>query len=401
MTKRKIIGLVIFIVLIGLGMQGVSLYKNRVGVSTITRPIYGDEENEVIMEVEGDGKKTEISFEVSGQRPKESEINKMLEEAKIQAEREFLGKNKNYDSITSKVNLQETYCDGEVIGEWHFEPEGIIRNDGTLYLDELSENQIVMCEVSLTAYEKCCIYSFPVVVKKPDVRTLDGFRYFLEKALDDADKNNVEDEEVTLPKTLQEVKLKWREPISYTGMQICFIGLIGGVLLIAALKFDEGREKEKRKRSFMKDYPDIINALVLYMGTGMSIQVAFQKIGLAYQKNKKRKGKCRPAYEAILEMNRGLRDGKDMQVVLERFGQKCEHPAYQKLALLLIQNMRKGNEYLLEQLEREEKNSYETEQRRLKIVGEEASTKLLLPLGGLLIMVMIVLVMPALAQIQV
>ena len=69
--------------------------------------------------------------------------------------------------------------------------------------------------------------------------------------------------------------------------------------------------------------------------------------------------------------------------------------------MLFEQNMRKGNEYLLEQLEREERNVYETRQRKMKTAGEVASTKMLIPMGGLLAMVLIILVVPALYTIQI
>ena len=55
----------------------------------------------------------------------------------------------------------------------------------------------------------------------------------------------------------------------------------------------------------------------------------------------------------------------------------------------------------LEQLEREERNVYETRLRKIKSAGETASTKLLIPMGGLLGMVLIVLVVPAFFTIQI
>ena len=96
-----------------------------------------------------------------------------------------------------------------------------------------------------------------------------------------------------------------------------------------------------------------------------------------------------------------LHDGKNTRNAYEDFGRRCLHPAYKKMMLLFEQNMRKGNEYLLEQLEREERNVYETRLRKIKSAGETASTKLLIPMGGLLGMVLIVLVVPAFFTIQI
>ncbi|MCR4674934.1 MAG: type II secretion system F family protein [Lachnospiraceae bacterium] len=400
MTREKIVRFMVIFIILGGILQGVSFYKNRIGIKSISRP-GDDEEIEVTMEVEGDGYKDEITFPLSGKSPSEKEIEKLLQSAKKECYEEFLGNNKDYESISSQVVLKEEYGEGFVTAQWDFEPEDIIKRDGSINYDAIEEDTLVTCNVTFLAYDKSLLYSFPVMVKKPNINTTEGFHYFLEKALKDADENNKERKEITLPESVEKVGLKWREPVAYTGLQICFMGLFGGVILMAALKFDDRKKLEKERNSYLLDYPDIISALVLYVGAGMSVQNAFLRIGTSYEKEKKKTKKIRPAYERMLEMNRGIRDGKDFQKMLEVFGSVCCDPAYKKLSLLLSQNIRKGNEYLLEQLEKEEKNIYGAQQRRIKAAGEVASTKLLIPLGGLLIMVMIILVVPALATIQI
>lgn len=152
---------------------------------------------------------------------------------------------------------------------------------------------------------------------------------------------------------------------------------------------------------FEQFYPEIISGLTLYMGAGLSSRQAFEKMGEIYQKQRNKTGIKKEPYENILILNRELHDGKNTRNAYEDFGRRCLHPAYKKMMLLFEQNMRKGNEYLLEQLEREERNVYETRLRKIKSAGETASTKLLIPMGGLLGMVLIVLVVPAFFTIQI
>ena len=68
---------------------------------------------------------------------------------------------------------------------------------------------------------------------------------------------------------------------------------------------------------------------------------------------------------------------------------------YRKLALLLEQNLRKGTRELLAMLDREELLAFELRQNLAKKAGEEASTRLLLPMIGLLGIVMAILLIPA------
>ena len=184
--------------------------------------------------------------------------------------------------------------------------------------------------------------------------------------------------------------------MDFTGLQICLLGIAGVMIFRFGTEFDEKKEKEKKKEAYLKDYPDIVSALTLYVGAGMSVRNAFERMGDAYLLQKKTRNiKEKPAYENLIRMNRALKDGQMEHKVYEDFGRSCLHPVYTKLALMLNQNSRKGNRELLAQLEREEQNLYEQRQRQLKIAGELTSTKLLIPMGGLLAMVLIVIIVPA------
>lgn len=106
------------------------------------------------------------------------------------------------------------------------------------------------------------------------------------------------------------------------------------------------------------------------------------------------------SYEKIILMNRAIKDGKLEGDAYESFGKACMHPSYRKLSILLKQNLKRGNDKLLEQLAHEEQLVGDARRREIKSAGEMISTKLLLPMGGLLLMILIVLIVPALQSIQ-
>lgn len=92
---------------------------------------------------------------------------------------------------------------------------------------------------------------------------------------------------------------------------------------------------------------------------------------------------------------REMTDGMGELEALRRFGERNPLREYRKLALLLEQNLRKGTRELLAMLEREELLAFELRQNLAKKAGEEASTRLLLPMIGLLGIVMAILLIPA------
>ena len=73
---------------------------------------------------------------------------------------------------------------------------------------------------------------------------------------------------------------------------------------------------------------------------------------------------------------------------------------YTKLGALLSQNLRKGSKGLSQLLKLESIQAMENRKSRAKRMGEETSTKLLLPMFAMLAVVMILVIVPAFLSIQ-
>ena len=401
MTEKKIKKLVIGMVVFGFILQGISAVQGLSSVTKLKRPQTGSDAKQVTLIMKGEGVNEEVAVLVDELSPTQEAIEAYLEQAKTEVDESFLGENLSVDCISKNVVVKDSYVDGTVSAVWSFSPGKIITNDGKINFEEVVEDTPVMCTVVLEAYEKELSYTFPVFVRMPDANDKDGFLYYVKKILKEQNEKGKDEEEFYLPTVISGKEVEWRNKVSFTGIEISLLALFMGVLLIFGKKFDEKRELEKRTEEFVRYYPDIISALTLYMGAGLSSQGAFEKIADSYRKQKEKTGVEKGPYEYIVILVREIQDGKNTRNAYEDFGRRCLHPAYKKMMMLFEQNIRKGNEYLLEQLEREERTVYETRQRKIKAAGEVASTKLLVPMGGLLAMVLIVLVVPALFTIQI
>lgn len=401
MTEKKIKLLVFVMVILGLVLQGINALQGTFSITKIERPKAGEDAEEVTLVMKGDGEDEEITFQVDGQLPEEETIETYFNLAKTEVDESFLGDNASFEEITKNVVLKNSYVDGVVDATWSFSPGKIITTDGQINFEEVEEDTLVECNVTFEAYDKEISNSFPVFVKLPDAGKKEGFLYYVKKALETRNNEERENGEMKLPVEVEGRSVEWRRKVSHTGLEISVLGIFMGLFLIFGKKYDEKKEKEKKMEEYVRYYPEIISALTLYMGAGLSSRQAFEKIGELYQKQTLKKGGRKAPYENVLVLNRELRDGKNTKNAYEDFGRRCMHPAYKKMMMLFEQNMRKGNEYLLEQLEREERNVYETRQRKIKTAGEVASTKMLIPMGGLLAMVLIILVVPALYSIQI
>ena len=143
----------------------------------------------------------------------------------------------------------------------------------------------------------------------------------------------------------------------------------------------------------------IVSELSILMGAGMSFRKALEKIVARYLQ-KKKQGAVKAGYEDMVNTYRKIHDGMGEIAALEDLGQRSESKEYRKLAMLLVQNLKKGSKDLITSLEKEESYAFEMRKQRAIRAGEEASTKLLIPMAGMLFIVVVILIVPALLQIK-
>ena len=140
------------------------------------------------------------------------------------------------------------------------------------------------------------------------------------------------------------------------------------------------------------DYPEIVNKIVLLVGAGLTVKNAWKKIVDHYEEYE---GKKRFAYEEMNYVMREMQSGITEAECYEHFGKRIGLSSYIKLGALLSQNLRKGTKGLTEILAQEAVQAYEERRQFMKKQGEEISTKLLLPMSMMLIVVLTIVVVPA------
>ena len=197
-----------------------------------------------------------------------------------------------------------------------------------------------------------------------------------------------------MPDTLSGKRLFWSHPYNTQGMLLSVFCLAGAAGILVAADREKERCLQKRREQMELDYPGLVMKLSLLIEAGLSTSRAFRKTALDY-KQSRIPGKERYAYEEMLltcqEIDSGISEGE----AYYRFGRRCGQIHYKTLATLLVQNLKKGNQGLLQTLERESEQAWEDRKRRARILGEEAATKLLLPMILMLLIVLAIIMIPA------
>jgi len=343
----------------------------------------------------------EVSVEVSDMKLSQEKADLKFDEAISEIENTFLGKNPSADAVTEDLDLRTSYCNGIVNAEWKFDYHGLISTDGVLRTDKIPEEGLVVGLIADLSYEDfSTLYCFSVFVTHKSLDTLEGQLEAIKKSVRQIDESTRANKEMVLPEQVSGIDLVWKEKMNFRGLQLILLGIVTVLALKIGKAKDEKNKRDELIREKEADYPMIVSELSILMGAGMSFRKALEKIVSKYSL-KKKEGIIRPGYEDLSLTYRKICDGKGDIAAIEELGLISGSKEYRKLAMLLTQNLRKGSGDLLRSLEKEEKYAFEMRKQRAIQEGEKASTKLLLPMGGMLFIVIVVLIVPAVMQMNI
>lgn len=212
-----------------------------------------------------------------------------------------------------------------------------------------------------------------------------------------------------LPSSWNGKELEWASPRDNTGNLLAAMAIVSAFAMIIMTVKEEQKLRMERYEELMMDYPGLIMKFTLLVQAGMTVRNAFRKIAIDYKKKnqemtfQKKKGKNKnkqtrkkkAAYEEIVTTCYEMEGGVSEIEAYRRFGERCGHVKYKTFATLLIQNLQKGSRQMGEMLEKESVEAWDDRKRRAKVLGEAATTKLLVPMMLMLIVVMAIVMLPA------
>ena len=97
-------------------------------------------------------------------------------------------------------------------------------------------------------------------------------------------------------------------------------------------------------------------------------------------------------------MNRKIQEGENEKIAYQEFADEMKNAGFHRLIRLLISNLEKGAKGICTMLEQESKLAYEQKIMQAKKAGEEASTRMLMPLMLMMLVVMTIIMIPAMVD---
>ena len=364
----------------------------------------GDIVQKMRVRIGEDKEEKSIDISVTGREYTSEELKEAFTRAAEKLEKYIMGENKSPDEIRCDLNLITEIPDTGISVSWELDRYDVMDIKGKLQEEKLTEEGTnVRLTATLSCEEEREIREFYIRVFPPVKNREEAVMEELDKEISKADEQTKTEQYLVLPDSVDGEEVKWRYETRTRAAALLVIG-IGTACLMAVSETQRKKEAEKKIVRQMKlDYPKIINRFNLYIRAGMTIRKAWFSIAQDYE-NKKETGeekKKRKAYEEMVSAMYRMQSGAAEGECYENYGTRCGISTYRKFGTMLSQNLRKGTKGLTDILGREAEDAFEERKNLAKKMGEEAGTKLMIPLFLMLIIVFAIVIIPAFFSIQV
>ena len=220
----------------------------------------------------------------------------------------------------------------------------------------------------------------------PEAETLgETFAVFLGKLA----KKDLETGQVVLPETFDGRTLHYRSADGGGNGGLIFLGIAAALCLFLKEKSDAKEAKKQWEDRMILDYPELLLNFVVLTGAGYPVRQAWKK--QVMDAESKNTVLLHPVYREMRSALNQMETGTPEIRAYGEFGRRIGLGCYIKFASLLGNSVSTGGKDLRRLLEEEMETAFRQRKELALRKGEEASTKLLIPmflmLGGVMVMV--------------
>lgn len=398
MKKLKTVGMVVLagmavaLLLVATGMKEMRISE----AGQIRREMPAGEDLQIPVTVESPRfGEMEVEIPVSRQMYEKQQVSAYFAEAKEELPLIMAGENADLDHVRENLVFPDRYKETDISITYSTDNYSVIRESGEVRNEELEEVQMVCVKAELSYGDNAQTYEYRVRVYPPALSEKEAFQEELLQTLQDEDAKQRQSEQLVLPEQVAQEPVTYREKRDRTFLYILGLGLLCAVLIYKGMDRDLDKLYEKRQRDLGYAYPEFVSKLALLAGAGMSVTGAIRKICAERQHLKD------PLSLELGIFIRNLDNGILEENALDAFGRRCALISYRKLCSLLVINMKKGSMNIQRLLESEAEEAFEENRLQIRKRGEEAATKLLVPMILMLAVVMAVIMVPAFLSYQI
>lgn len=325
------------------------------------------------------------------------EAREVFEQVWPMLEKQIAGEHVSLNEVRGDLDLPDRLDSYGLRVYWQSQNPDVIDSFGEVWNEGISDRGVrTILTAELTDGIHRAEHEFPVRILPPLLtekeKAVQGFL----RQVSELDERNKTQDGIWLPKEYEGRTLYYRNGEGTDYKVLLVLGVVLAVLCYAKDQSDERKSVKRKHQQMLLDYSEIISKLMVFLGAGMAVPLAWERIVKDYETGRKKKGgSVRYAYEEMRQTYYQVQSGAPDGKAYADFGRRCGLLPYLKLSSLLEQNRKNGTKNLRALLELEMAAAFEQRKTLARRMGEEAGTKLLAPLFLMLGLVMVMILVPA------
>lgn len=322
----------------------------------------------------------------------EQEVQLLYEEFWDMLKTKALGNNPSWQQVSDSLVLEEEWEGYPFTVSWHSSNYEVLSSSGKVH------NPDEPVGVTLTVVSSYLEYSWqedlelqiiPMPLTESQTLMSEVWEAYFQ-----AEENSAASASIPLPRELRGETLTWKENRENYSLVWMLLTLVTASAVYFFQDKDLHRQVLARREQMLGAYPVILSKLTMYLGAGMTIRGAFRKITADYGKRQDTVD-VNPIYEEMAYACNQLRAGVSESQAYELWAARTGLQDYARLSTMLNQNLKKGNATLLTRLKEEGDKALQQDLNMRRRKGEEAGTKLLVPMIMMMAVVMVLVMIPA------
>lgn len=383
---------------------GISLFLQREEKTTGQELVFernktGMGAKEIPLILEKDRESSEYLLTIQEQQYTEQQWIEKEKEAEKYVQKVMVGENDSLDQVNKKLFFPKKMPNSGIKIVCIPKEHKWIHENGEVDVSEIHQDGVITeIEVRFRYGKREISCDIPIrLVPKEKSEEEKLYQTALTK-IQDEEAKEPEHSIITIPQKIGPYTIKTPENMRKQKVFIMIFCGMFSVLLIFREEEQITEQIKERKDQMLRDYPELIHQLVLLLGAGMTLKGALKRISKNYLEDRSKGKERHYVYEEITEAVYEFQAGIPEDEVYRNLSVRMELLPYKRIMELLIQNLKKGTNNLLYLLEQEEMAAFTIRKEQAKRQGEEAATKLLLPMILLLGSVLLLILYPAMAE---
>lgn len=359
----------------------------------VLRPAPGGPVNLVQVQVDLQNGWRNIPLEIGALEYEENRIEELHAEAIKYLQEVVPGENESLDYVTETLVFPENVPTTGGNIQWTTDAPWLITSRGEVLNTNLEEAVTVQITAELSYGSEFRFFSekatvYPAVYSEEEAVLLE-----IRKKLSEQELMTRKEERFILPDSVLGYRI---EPVKNAKVSVgafwVLLAIIVPFFLYSNYYGSLDTRKKERKEQAEHGYSEFVTKLSLILAAGISVRQVFTRLADDYEKQY---GPLHVIAEELKVTKQELDNGRSETVVYEEFGRRIGVLAYRRMASLLTRNVSKGVQDIRNLLLQEAKEVMTQERATIRQKGEQAGTKLLLPMIGLLVLVFAILLVPA------